>query len=786
MRTRYALAAILLAFSLPAYAQVDSGSGGTPPDPGDPGHGTPGGTAVIAGNVKTPDVSMRGGVMVYAVSRDSVSMGMGMAFPDSAGAYRIEGLAAGTYVVGTRSPDLAPQWWAFAANESDATPVDVADGQIVEGIDFALEPLFHGTASISGRVVDENGHPVYGAFVQAYDPAGGATWPGWATTDFDGTYSIRGLQAAAYVVRAEAWARWSSVVRWFDGAAEESLATPVALADGEARAAVDFLLPLVGGSASVAGTVTDAAGEPLGGAQVLVQSALGGREPAGWGYVNAWTTADSSGAWLVDGLPTGTYTVYAAWWDGDRFGQRWYDGADDPAAATPITLLDGETRTGLNVVLDVRYLYGSITGVVTDAMTGAPVERALVQARPRSADLSMAPIRMPDSHAITGPDGRFEIGGLPLGEYLVSAHVDGGFAYVGGAWVPSLATWVTVEGGASTDASIAVERRREGSGRLEGRVEIDFSVSWADSLYGDAGVPPKIAVVEARPTVVAQVWPQSERFYSTVVREDGTYALDGLPDGEYTVSAFAPWFLPEYWKDTFDPSAATPVTVDASSAATGIDFALVPWMFVDPAGTVREGGAAVHGTVADESGRPVEGATVYLLDENGDAVASTTTAADGTWALPGVSRGRYRVMVAKDGYATSFNDDATRAADAPPVENAGAGAEINVTLRGSSSTDTEPRPEVPAGFTLLGNYPNPFNPVTTIAFELTRAAAVSVEVFDLLGRRVLSLPDAGFPAGASTLALDASDLPTGVYVYRVTARSAGLEQRATGRMLLVK
>jgi len=70
---------------------------------------------------------------------------------------------------------------------------------------------------------------------------------------------------------------------------------------------------------------------------------------------------------------------------------------------------------------------------------------------------------------------------------------------------------------------------------------------------------------------------------------------------------------------------------------------------------------------------------------------------------------------------------------------------------------------------LQGNYPEPFNPVTTIRYALPEAAHVRLEVFDLTGRRVALLADGERPAGQYAARFDASRLASGVYLYRLRA-----------------
>ncbi len=103
-------------------------------------------------------------------------------------------------------------------------------------------------------------------------------------------------------------------------------------------------------------------------------------------------------------------------------------------------------------------------------------------------------------------------------------------------------------------------------------------------------------------------------------------------------------------------------------------------------------------------------------------------------------------------------------------------------------TADEREDDLPERFALHGNFPNPFNPSTRISFDLKSAANVSVEVYDLLGRRVLAVPAQQFPVGAEhSIVVDASQLASGTYLYRVSVNDAGRGvQYAMGTMVLIK
>ena len=94
----------------------------------------------------------------------------------------------------------------------------------------------------------------------------------------------------------------------------------------------------------------------------------------------------------------------------------------------------------------------------------------------------------------------------------------------------------------------------------------------------------------------------------------------------------------------------------------------------------------------------------------------------------------------------------------------------------------EPGSGRPFIFHLEQNYPNPFNPMTNIGFEVNRSGAVSLRVFDVLGREVVTLVDEAKSPGRYDVVWDATTAASGVYF--CTLRSDG--KVATKRMLLVK
>ncbi len=85
-------------------------------------------------------------------------------------------------------------------------------------------------------------------------------------------------------------------------------------------------------------------------------------------------------------------------------------------------------------------------------------------------------------------------------------------------------------------------------------------------------------------------------------------------------------------------------------------------------------------------------------------------------------------------------------------------------------------------FSLAANYPNPFNPSTTITYEIQTPSDVTLKVFNMLGQEVSTLVDRYQSAGKYSVTFEANNLPSGLYVYQLQAGA----KVATRTMVLVK
>ncbi len=173
----------------------------------------------------------------------------------------------------------------------------------------------------------------------------------------------------------------------------------------------------------------------------------------------------------------------------------------------------------------------------------------------------------------------------------------------------------------------------------------------------------------------------------------------------------------------------------------------------------------------DDRGSEIIG-YAYRHQEDGGAFSEWLDIPD---SGPGAANeGSYKVADLTNGSTYTFE---IRAAN---MHGGGRSASVTVTLpAGPTSAGRE---ELPAEVALLGNYPNPFNPETTIRYALPRAGMVRLAVYDLLGREVATLVDELQPAGRHAARFHGDDLQSGVYAYRLHTR----DKEVVRTMVLVK
>jgi hypothetical protein len=166
-------------------------------------------------------------------------------------------------------------------------------------------------------------------------------------------------------------------------------------------------------------------------------------------------------------------------------------------------------------------------------------------------------------------------------------------------------------------------------------------------------------------------------------------------------------------------------------------------------------------------------------------VVQYTADAYGTLTLPG--GGKYQAIRVKidrretqNGFSVRTisyfiisNNGSSVSVDASDTLQSNSGT-INVSSVGwsnSSVTAVQESNAIPAGYTLLQNYPNPFNPITKIKFGLPSNAFTTLKIYDIVGREVKTLVNAEMTTGYHEVELNANDLSSGIYLYKLHANN---------------
>jgi hypothetical protein len=191
--------------------------------------------------------------------------------------------------------------------------------------------------------------------------------------------------------------------------------------------------------------------------------------------------------------------------------------------------------------------------------------------------------------------------------------------------------------------------------------------------------------------------------------------------------------------------------------------------------------------------------TSHTITTSADAAKSVyATDMDGDGDMDVLSASALNDKIAwyeNDGQQTFTNHTITTAADlATSVYAADVDRDGDMDVLSASSGDDkiawyentaiEPEPVIglPDSPMLYPNYPNPFNPRTTIAFDLPAAGPVTLKVYDLSGRLLATLVDQSLPAGSHKTRFNAGDLASGIYFYAIRTGTYS----ETRKMVLLK
>jgi hypothetical protein len=399
--------ALLLALTLAQQVTPGTPAPSTAPSAMD---SNPKGTAVIRGRVTAADSTR-------PLRRARITVTGGplwtprTASTNVRGEYELKELPAGRYQIRVQRNGYLPTQHGQRRPTETGRPFDVADGQIVEKLDFALARA----GVISGRVVDETGEAVAGVRLwtmrQEYFRGRRRLVPTGqeATSDDVGQYRILNVPPGEFLVMALLRETWHAgpnrqafgyAPTFFPSTARAADATRVKVAVGQELSNTEIAL-VASPAGSISGTAVGADGTPLAGSTVSLSFEIAGPTSSmSMGVGSAAVAAD--GSWRLREVPPGEYRLEVSSQERGRPAAR---------ASVPIEMQGADIE---GVVLSASY-GGTIAGqVVTDTGEALPtsVNRLRVATETIGADARPTLFISGDDNGVVGSDGRFTFAGV--------------------------------------------------------------------------------------------------------------------------------------------------------------------------------------------------------------------------------------------------------------------------------------------------------------------------------------------------------------------------------------
>ena len=485
------------------------------------------------------------------------------------GSYVFKNLPAARYRVSVTRGGYLPLEHGQRRPGEQGRPIDVADGQTVDKIDFALPRM----SSISGRITDEGGEAIEGVAVYAvrslfYEgarrlvPVGGVS----VRTDDEGEYRLQRLAPGTYQVMASTRETWTVVengretvygymTTYFPGTATPTESRRVRLGIGEQVRAIDFAL-VPGRAAKISGTAVDSQGRPF--SRVALSVEVRGIGFASFGAGPPVRVA-ADGSFVAENVPPGEYTLEAT------------RPADTPEGAPEVALMTVNIEgTDLDNITLVGSGGGTVSGRVIGEEGSLPKpSEILVNVAPTYRN--QPPPAMLGIFRASGPprvkeDGTFSAQHV-LGRARFAVTLPDGW----------MLKRVQHEGRDLTDAVVEL---RSGE-RITG-VEViitDRVTQLGGTVVDDKGVPVGDATVLVFPADSDRWFENSRSMRATRPDQKGQWQIKALPAGDYLAIALeyvedVAWQDPEYLESL--RQHATKITVPDGGAQTATLKLAVP------------------------------------------------------------------------------------------------------------------------------------------------------------------------------------------------------------------
>ena len=260
--------------------------------------------------------------------------------------------------------------------------------------------------------------------------------------------------------------------------------------------------------------------------------------------------------------------------------------------------------------------------------------------------------------------------------------------------------------------------------------------------------------------------------FFTFTGNDGGYALENLSSGIYYVLFISGGYIPEFYDNAYRWENAQ--AIELVEDTFNINATLEP-IFAD------SGNGSIVGQITDNSGNFLSGTMVTVKNNNGQIVGYDFTDSNGGYSIGTIGGGSYEVQAGKVAYNTGNKTINTQSGTQVT-------SIVNMSLSKTVTAIVEIKTiGVPKDLFLGKNYPNPFNPSTTISFGLPKTADVKLSVFNIVGQEVAVLINGNLQAGQYKATWDGVNsngitVSSGLYFMKLQTGSSHLIQK----MILTK
>jgi uncharacterized GH25 family protein len=441
-----------------------------------------------------------------------------IAITDADGAFTINNIRPGTYVVMADRSGFVSGTAYFDQNVENSQTINLSAGQVLDKVDVLLQP----TGVISGTVTDENNEPIAGVIVDAirllYAPGGRQQQfrQFRVSTDDQGNFRLFGLESGNYFVRIDArnisakTGTLVSRIAYYPGTPEVENAQLLRVTPASELRGIHFSVePLT--VYSVTGNVVDASG--FGGQSRYQLTATNTSDLANNGGRITRSISSAGGSFTLNGLPAGAYSIEALQLEpeSERVSERGSSGS------VIVRISDSDVRANIQVSAEVE-----VSGrIAIENSTGKSLGGFTVMLLPRNSIATNPALNSP--RATTERNGTFRITYVFSGSFDFEIPLDPGMYLKQTVCNGKDYTFapLTIEGGANVNDCVLT--LGTDSGVIKGKV-----------LDGDKPVPNRIVVAIPEEASKRRL----ERFgFMRKTNANGEYQISGVIPGDYLLFA---------------------------------------------------------------------------------------------------------------------------------------------------------------------------------------------------------------------------------------------------------